>query len=135
MVAALEGPGHRRGGGGGTYCSCNTVCTCVPVFISDVAVKDDFMPIDAGEVLQRLADLPISTWRYQDDAPDVRHLGPTAQDFATAFGLGDSNRHIHAADASGVALAAVQALAKRVQEQDRTIQELREIVARLRADV
>ena len=41
-----------------------------------------------------------------------------AQDFHTAFGLGESDRHISAVDADGVALAAIQGLYKLVQEKD-----------------
>jgi hypothetical protein len=37
-------------------------------------------------------------------------MGPVAQDFYAAFGLGEDDRHIAALDTSGVALAAVQAL-------------------------
>ena len=39
----------------------------------------------------------------------VRHIGPMARDFA-AFPIGDDERHIHAVDAQGVALAAIQGL-------------------------
>jgi hypothetical protein len=38
-----------------------------------------------------------------------------AQDFYTAFGLGDSERHITTIDADGVALASIQALYERSQ--------------------
>jgi hypothetical protein len=52
--------------------------------------------------------LPISTWRYKGDAP--QHLGPMAQDFAAAFGLGEDDRHIATIDMAGVSLASIQAL-------------------------
>lgn len=55
-----------------------------------------------------MARLPIETWSYKGET--VRHLGPMAQDFAAAFGLGADDRHIHTLDAAGVALAAVQGL-------------------------
>jgi predicted RNase H-like nuclease (RuvC/YqgF family) len=52
----------------------------------------------------------------------VRHLGPTAQDFHAAFGLGGAdNTHIATVDADGVALAAAQALDARTQRQQQTI--------------
>ena len=84
-------------------------------------------PVDGPEILERLAALPISTWNYKTDPPSVRHLGPMAQDFAAAFGLGDSDRHIHAIDAQGVLMVAVQALYRRVKA-------LEAEVAALRAD-
>ena len=70
--------------------------------------------VDGYEILERLAALPISTWNYQWDQPSVRHLGPMAQDFAAAFGLGDDDRKIHQVDANGVAMVAIQALYRRV---------------------
>jgi hypothetical protein len=54
----------------------------------------------------------------------VRHVGPRAQDFAAAFGVGEDDRHIHVVDASGVALAAIQALAARLAEAEANIAEL-----------
>jgi hypothetical protein len=47
-----------------------------------------------------------------------------AQDFAAAFGVGDDDRHIHTVDASGVALAAIQALAARLAAAEARIEEL-----------
>jgi hypothetical protein len=44
-----------------------------------------------------------------------------AQDFAAAFGVGESERHINTVDASGVALAAIQGLNQVVQEKDARI--------------
>jgi hypothetical protein len=38
-----------------------------------------------------------------------------AQDFYGAFGLGDSERHIHPIDADGVSMAAIQALYRRIE--------------------
>lgn len=46
----------------------------------------------------------------------MRHIGPTAQDFCAAFHLGSINMSIGTADADGVSLAAITALAKRTQE-------------------
>lgn len=44
----------------------------------------------------------------------VLGLGPMAQDFAAAFGLGDTDRQIFLLDATGVCMAAIQALHERV---------------------
>jgi hypothetical protein len=68
--------------------------------------------------------LPIQSWSYRDDDPRVRHIGPMAQDFAAAFAVGDDDRHIHTVDASGVALAAIQALAARLAAAEARIEEL-----------
>jgi hypothetical protein len=77
---------------------------------SDRNTKEDFAPVDRQALLRRLAGIPITTWRYKAERENVRHLGPTAQDFRAAFGLGGDERHISGVDADGVALAAIQAL-------------------------
>jgi len=82
-------------------------------------------PVDPAGVLEGVAALPVSTWSYIGDDPSVRHMGPMAQGFAAAFCLGADDRHIHVIDASGVALASIQALYALVQEQARQIALLR----------
>jgi hypothetical protein len=71
-------------------------------------------PATPEAILDRLSRLPISTWRYRWDPDDVRHLGPMAQDFAAAFGLGEDERVIDSTDGQGVALAAIKAVYERV---------------------
>ena len=54
----------------------------------------------------------------------MHHLGPMAQDFSAAFGLGEDDRHIAPLDAAGVSLAAVQALNHKVTEKQAAIDDL-----------
>ena len=77
---------------------------------SDRNSKRDIETVNVDDVLQRVASLPISTWSYKKDEPGTRHMGPMAQDFHAAFGLGDDERRIATIDTSGVALASIQAL-------------------------
>lgn len=84
--------------------------------------------VNGYEILHRVTDLPISTWRYEWEPAHVRHLGPMAQDWMAAFGFGQDDEVIHAGDASGVALVCIQAL-------HREIGELRAEVDRLRAEI
>jgi hypothetical protein len=90
---------------------------------SDRDLKTDFAEVDADAVLAAVRDLPITTWTYKDE-PGVRHIGPMAQDFAAAFGVGGDDRRINRVDASGVALAAIQALAARLEAAEARIAEL-----------
>jgi hypothetical protein len=83
-------------------------------------------------VLESVARLPVSTWSYKSDDPSVRHLGPMAQDFKAAFGLGDTDKAYHAIDAHGVSLAAIKALYERSREQDARIDRLERENAELR---
>ena len=97
---------------------------------SDRALKEGFEPVDPCEVLAGLLRLPIERWSYKGEP--IRHLGPMAQDFAAAFGLGADDRHIFVGDAAGVALAAIQALHGLVQAQATRLEALeRELAALL----
>jgi hypothetical protein len=60
--------------------------------------------------LRRLDRIPITRWNYKAQRPSIRHMGPMAQDFRRAFGLGEDAEHIDTIDADGVALAAIQGL-------------------------
>lgn len=93
---------------------------------SDANSKENFRPVVPEDVLKLVVDLPISTWNYIDTPDRVRHLGPTAQDFHAAFGLGDTDTGISTIDTAGVALAAIQGLHKEVENRDARIAELEE---------
>ncbi|WP_157187455.1 tail fiber domain-containing protein [Nocardia vinacea] len=83
-------------------------------------------PMNGHDVLGEVVKLPISTWRYEWEPPDVRHLGPMAQDWKAAFGLGDSDKVIYNVDASGVALVCIQALQRQIVELRAEIDRLRD---------
>ena len=84
--------------------------------ISDRSVKANFESVDGRDVLDRLASIPVETWNLESQDESIRHMGPMAQDFYAAFGLGEDDRHITTVDADGVALAAIQGLYELVQE-------------------
>jgi hypothetical protein len=86
--------------------------------LSDREMQANLAPVDELQVLTLVADLPISTWSYTGQDPSIRHIGPMAQDFHSAFSLGEDNVHIGVVDADGVALAAIQGLYQLVQAQD-----------------
>lgn len=103
--------------------------------VSDVNRKRNFAAINGEDVLGRLRVLPISLWTYNVDTDDVRHLGPTAQDFKAVFGLnGDDDTHISTIDADGVALAAAQALEARTATQQARIEAIERDNRALRAE-
>ena len=60
--------------------------------------------------------MPITTWSYIAD-DGVRHLGPMAQDFYSAFSVGMDEKTISTVDADGVALAAIQGLNQKLTEE------------------
>jgi hypothetical protein len=99
---------------------------------SDRNAKRDFAPANSRAVLEKVVDLALSHWTYKGDEMGSRHLGPTAQDFRAAFGLGSDDKHIATVDADGVALAAIQGLHAMVKERDARIDKLEHTVAELR---
>jgi hypothetical protein len=80
---------------------------------SDRNLKTDVARIDDAAILGKVAQLPISRWSYKSER-GVRHVGPMAQDFYAAFGVGEDEKHITSIDEDGVALAAIKALHARV---------------------
>jgi outer membrane murein-binding lipoprotein Lpp len=84
--------------------------------MSDRNAKENFAPLDPQSVLAKVAALPLSTWNYKAQNPAIRHLGPMAQDFKAAFGLGETDTGITGVDADGVALAAIQGLNQKLDE-------------------
>ena len=100
---------------------------------SDRNVKREFAPVDTANILNRVAQLPITTWSDKAKDQSVRHIGPKAQDFAEIFGVGQDDKHINMVDANGIALAAIQALYEKINERDVQIAELRAEVNALKA--
>jgi hypothetical protein len=100
---------------------------------SDRNLKDSIVPIDSRLVLERVAHLPITQWKMKAEPAGRKHIGPMAQDFYAAFGLGDNDRYIALGDGQGVALAAIQALYQVVQQKDGQIRKLRQQLEVVRA--
>jgi hypothetical protein len=105
------------------------LCIVVAMF-SDRAMKTNIASVDPADMLQRVRELPITTWNYTSDDPAIRHIGPMAQDFVATFGVGGDDRRIHPVDGQGVALAAIQGLAVEIE---RLRQENAALAARLAA--
>ena len=103
--------------------------------ISDRNKKENFADVDPVAVLEKIAAMPIQTWNYKTQAPAIRHLGPTAQDFRAAFGLGENDTTINTVDADGAALVAIQGLHTLLKEQRDAIVEQRLMIEQLRAEI
>jgi hypothetical protein len=106
LMSALTGAGVFLAPGAGTWTS-----------LSDRNAKENFAPVDVRGVLAKVAALPVCTWNYKTQTNNVRHIGPTAQDFKAAFGLGESDTGIATVDADGVALAAIQGLNQKLENE------------------
>ncbi len=96
--------------------------------LSDRASKENVEPVDGADILDRLMGIEISEWNYIAQDPSTRHLGPMAQDFHAAFGLGSDHTRINTIDADGVALAAIQGLNEKLEQQADLIEEQQETI-------
>jgi hypothetical protein len=103
--------------------------------LSDRDAKENFQGVDPEYVLEQVVQMPVSTWNYIGEAEGIRHLGPMAQDFYAAFGLGDSERYINTLDADGVALAAIQGLYAKNQALEAEVSTLKTENATLKKDM
>ncbi|MBP7779087.1 MAG: tail fiber domain-containing protein [Acidobacteria bacterium] len=83
--------------------------------LSDVNAKHRFRDLDGEDVLTKFAAMPVREWSYKAQEDAIRHIGPTAQDFHAAFGLGEEPLRIGTLDADGVALAGVKAVEARTR--------------------
>jgi trimeric autotransporter adhesin len=95
--------------------------------------KENFAEVDGEDVLRRLRAVPVTSWNGIAEGPQVRHIGPMAQDWNAAFALNDDPLTIHQGDLAGVSLAAVQALDGRTERQEERIRALEAENAALRA--
>jgi hypothetical protein len=98
--------------------------------VSDRNRKENFVKLDGKEVLAKLTTLPVTEWSFKGDP--VRHIGPMAQDFKAAFGLGADDKHIALKDVAGVALVGVQALHQMIEARDAQIVEQQSEIAALK---
>jgi hypothetical protein len=100
--------------------------------VSDRNVKKDIVPVNQRKILEKLAALPITQWHYKWESPDVTpHIGPMAQDFKAAFYPGTDDKSITTQEADGVALAAIQGLNQKVEEQRAENAELKQRLEKL----
>jgi len=101
--------------------------------VSDRARKENFLAVAGEDVLERLRRVPVTSWNYLTQDRTIRHLGPMAQDFHAAFGLGESDLLINSVDIDGVNLAAARALTDRTDALRAENAALRDRVAELEA--
>ncbi len=112
---------------GGAYCDGTNW-----VNASDRNSKENFTAVDGNELLDQIAQLSITRWNYKGNN-QAEHIGPTAQDFKAAFGVGADDKSISTIDPSGIALAAIKALNSKIQELDAKTNEITQLKAELDA--
>jgi hypothetical protein len=84
-------------------------------FSSDRNLKERFCSVDPVSILDKVASLPLSEWSY--NGCSQRHIGPMAQDFHDLFPLNPDDKMINDLDLHGVALAAIQGVNSKLEDQ------------------
>jgi hypothetical protein len=92
------------------------------VSVSDKEKKKQAVEVDYSSLLKKIKDLPIYEYSFLDESDKIRRVGPYAQDFYKAFGLGGEldetgsspDKMLAPTDVTGVLLAALKALAAEV---------------------
>lgn len=102
---------------------------------SDRDLKQDLAAADGRDVLRRLDELTVYTWSAKGQPAEIRHIGPMAQDFHAAFGLGQDEVTISTIDLDGVALAAIQGLHDIARDQEARIDGMERELSGLEARV
>ena len=75
--------------------------------------KENIERVSEDDILGAIRALPVYHWSYKGDP--TRHVGPMAEDFLAAFGVGDSPDRIYHIDAIGALMASTKALARKVE--------------------
>jgi hypothetical protein len=97
-------------------------------------LKDHFAAVDGEDVLSRIRSIPVNTWSYTAEGAQVKHMGPFAEDFRAAFGLGTDDTSIGLLDIDGVNFAGVKALDERTRELQSQVDAQARQIEQLRAD-
>ncbi|MDZ4813814.1 MAG: hypothetical protein SGI99_14555 [Pseudomonadota bacterium] len=84
---------------------------------SSRSFKQGFKAIDPLQILDKVVAMPITTWAYKQSI-EGNHIGPMAEDFKAAFDLAGDGKSIGTADADGVALAAIQGLNQKLENEN-----------------
>lgn len=111
---------QAMGGIGGAI---GSIIGALPIMSSKEYKKDKRKAIG---VLDAVKNMPVEEWEYKEgiaDGGEARHVGPYAEDFQKATGLGDG-KSISVIDAVGVNMGATQELAGQVERLEQKIDQL-----------
>jgi hypothetical protein len=96
-------------------------------------LKDNFIPLDRDEVLQKIDQLEVTSWNYISEGPSARHIGPVAEDFYRLFKTGESDKILRPSDSAGVSLAGVKALSGKIISQEQQLLKLQAEIQEIRS--
>lgn len=96
--------------------------------LSDSTMKANRRAANTRAILDKVMALKIQEWNYTHQDERNTHIGPMAQDFHRLFEYGDDETTISTIDPDGVALAAIQELARRNADLEARVKQLEEML-------
>lgn len=83
--------------------------------MSDTLSKANFSSFNPEYLMKEFGKLKLYKWNYIGGSMNVKHLGPLAQNFYSAFKLGESEKMISSVDADGVIFSSIINLNQRIE--------------------
>jgi len=87
--------------------------------MSSKKIKENKKPVDDGETLDKVKDLPVESWKYKKGVADEgEHVGAYAEDVQKSFGdkAAPGGKAIDMISMHGITLSAVKGLSKQVEK-------------------
>jgi hypothetical protein len=131
--SVLGKAGYFVGGSGGTQSCAYDGSSAGWSCNAQLAMMEDRTAPDFAELLQKLDAMPVDYFRTKGAKVPARSLGPSAEDFHAAFGLGSDDHSIAEGNAHGVALAAAKGLYRELKADEATISAQEAKIASLEA--
>lgn len=114
IIGGGDGGGGGGGGGmGGIGSILGGIGSIMSAFPSSRKIKKKVKRADTKSLLSKMAKLDVDYWKYNKGVHDEKeHIGPYAEDFAEAFGVGDG-KTIDVISYLGVLTGSIKELAKK----------------------
>lgn len=124
----------------GNLTTCQYISATGTSITSSKKLKENFMPLDKEEVLNKLNEINILTWNYKSqNDKNKRHIGPMAEDFYEIFtapySLEGANNSINTNTLFNFGLIGIQALNDKVEKLETRNQELEDLVVLMKEEL
>lgn len=115
IIGGDSGGGGGLGGIGSILGGIGSIMSSMP---SSKKLKTKIKSKRSKSILKKFANLDVDEWKYHDNVADGgKHIGPYAEDFKKAFGIGDG-KSIDVISYLGVLTGSIKELAKQALENE-----------------